>query len=303
VGRTGLVCGLFLELVQIQDAAIWHAFFEQCVAGGPRFDAAIAKSKVIIEPSFGNVGFGHPDAMIRFDLENGENSRRDRRGQMQTIREKRCLPGARGSPGYNSKLNGQLELNHRRAMALCEWTVAIPDLRDSAWIASSPYNDDRHDGVRRVAKHSVMASLVTPFSGIEFLHFTHLVITTDPDEPFDDPECRRYLPELYTVKSPNRSCWGTLRSQFAWTSWARIENFFRKLDDEGRIPARLFLTSLERIEWLLAGVAVEILRDLDRGSRAPVSSFRSMPGKSGRHIICELRSHSCVIYRSSQRPM
>jgi hypothetical protein len=52
-----------------------------------------------------------------------------------------------------------------------------------------------------------MASLVTPFSGIGFLHFTHLV-TTDPDEPFDDPECRRYLPELHTVESPNRSCWG-----------------------------------------------------------------------------------------------
>lgn len=245
-GERGLVCAAFLELVQTQDVATWHAFCEQCVAGGPRFEAVIAKTKVIIEPSFGNVGFGHPDAIIRFDLENGESRAFVVEAKCKRYAKSCCLPGARGAQGYNSKLNGQLELNHCLAMALSEWTVAAADLRDSAWIASSPYNEDRHDGVRRVAKDSVMESLVAPFSGIQFRHFTHLVITTDANDPFDDPECRQYLPEIYTAESPNRSCWDALRSQFAWTSWAHIERFFRKLDQEDRTPARLFLTSLER---------------------------------------------------------
>jgi hypothetical protein len=121
-------------------------------------------------------------------------------------------PETPGHSGYNSKLNGQLELNHCLAFALSQWRQELPARGDQ------PYAYARKDSIRSVKNASVLRHFVYRFGGIQFGDFKHIVITTDETNPFKKSDSERYLPALYTPDSLTESRWTPLKERFGWTS-------------------------------------------------------------------------------------
>ncbi|MCL5743128.1 MAG: hypothetical protein M1541_04240 [Acidobacteria bacterium] len=286
-GERGLVASMLIDLAQMPGQGQWEAFFSDCVEGAPRLDAPIRSVTVIVEPDFSNTGFGHPDAMLKLDLEGGQS----RAVILEAKRHryvKSCKPrAARDADGYNSSLNGQLELNHCLAISLAAHSSAEEDLYEPAWVLDTPYAQERRGKRRGVRSAVVMEEVVRVFAGIPLSGFSHLVITTDRMNPLDELECHELLPELFTAESPNRSCWDQLRDQYGWTSWWSIAHFFEKLKAAGTLDGSLFLPSFEKNRRNLHGggrvprcapvITVHIRhadeRAEDAGTRAPSSGF------------------------------
>src|SRR5208337_5054340 len=96
-------------------------------------------------------------------------------------------PSQRGGAGYNSSLNGQLELNHCLALALSAFSEDQRVLCEPEWILHSPYGSERRGRLRCLKNPVVVEELAKPFSGLAFSSYYHLVITTDSSDPLDDP--------------------------------------------------------------------------------------------------------------------
>jgi len=226
----------------------WDAFLRTCFQSGkflPPGDS-IRSVHAVVEPDFSNEGFGHPDAVLRFDFDSGT--------QCVVILEAKRLPylkctaspSLRSGAGYNSTLNGQMELNHCLALALSSFQDASPLLTEPEWILHSPYASERRGRLRCLKNPAVIDDIVKPLAGLPFQSFLHLVITTDSSDPLDNPACAAFWPELYHPDYPFQNCWTHLRERYAWTSWARIESFFRMIDPETPRQPPLFLATLEK---------------------------------------------------------
>ena len=248
-----------------------------------------------IEPDFSNQGFGHPDAVIRLNFESGA-------ARVIILEAKRlsyyksCVPpSTRGGAGYNSSLNGQLELNHCLALALSEFDESKHELREPDWILHTPYSIERRGKLRRLQNPAVVDELVRPLSGISFRDIRHLIITSDVSEPFSDSANEPVWPELYHPEFPFQNCWKQLRGQFGWSSWAKVEGFFQKLVANANSPDSLFLTAIDRNRRnFKAGTGSQGMGDeLDESSQedlvetgaeaitVPAAQSRSLPANRG----------------------
>jgi hypothetical protein len=237
---------MLIDLAQMSGLSQWESFFGECVEGARPLEAPICSVMVVVEPDFSNTGFGHPDAMLRIDLEGGLS-----RGVILEAKRHRYLkscksPTARDANGYNSSLNGQLELNHCLAISLDAHVRGQADLYEPAWVLDTPYAQERRGKARGVRSAVVMQEVAQEFAGIPLSGFMHLVITTDASNPFDDAECRDLLPQLFTSESTNQNCWDQLREHYGWTSWWKIARFFDDLHATGTLGGSLFLPSFAK---------------------------------------------------------
>lgn len=289
-GERGLVAAMLIDLHHAAAAGGWELFLRSCYAGGETpFGENIRSVWSVIEPDFSNQGFGHPDAVFRVDLESG-SARAVILEAKRLPYGKSCAPPAtRGGAGYNSTLNGQLELNHCLALALSGFEESQQELREPEWILHSPYGSDRKGKLRRLQNPVVVEEVVKPLSGIPFRDIRHLVITTDISDPFDDPANEPLWPELYHPEFPFQNCWKQLRGQYGWASWAQIEDFFRKLVADAILLESLFLTALDKNRrnfkagtgsaWSAEGPAVSSLEEFAATAPAEVSSVPAAQGR------------------------
>lgn len=293
----GLVASMLIDLDHAAAAGSWELFLRSCCAGGDTaLSADIRGVWCVVEPDFSNQGFGHPDAVLRIDREGGSSRAVIVEAKRLPYAQSCQPPAVRGGAGYNSSLNGQLELNHCLALAVSEFGESQRELRQPGWILHSPYGSDRRGRLRCLKNPAVIEELAKPLSGISFRDITHLVITTDVSDPFEDTANEPLWPELYHPEFPFQNCWKQFRAQFAWTSWAKIEDLFRKMEADAVLRESLFLGSFSKNRrsfkagtgspWSSEGpgepppeeVAVPVLA---HGLSVPAPQRRPFPGNRG----------------------
>jgi hypothetical protein len=247
-GERGLVSTMLLDIYQSSMREGWTPFFDTFHFVKPFWEGrTITSFSVVVEPDFSNEGFGHPDAIAKFEFE-------DQASVVVILEAKRlpysktCLsPTQRGGAGYNSKLNGQLELNHCLALALSSFRGEQEALGEPEWVLYTPYGSDRRGKLRCLKNPVVVEEIARPCSGLEFRSYYHLLITTDPSDPLDDPKNQPLWPELFHPDFPFQNCWRQLRGQFAWASWDKIETTVQRLRTEGKLQLpSLFLPTIEK---------------------------------------------------------
>jgi hypothetical protein len=72
-GERGLVATFFADLHLWDDAEAFDAFLAIVQIDSPLFPRRASKMTCIIEPDFGNAGFGHPDAVLRVETEDNSS--------------------------------------------------------------------------------------------------------------------------------------------------------------------------------------------------------------------------------------
>lgn len=247
-GERGLVSTMFIDFFRASGRKGWVTFLRALGFVTPLGqDNKIESVSLVIEPDFSNEGFGHPDAIARFDLEGGQSAVAILEAKRLPYAKSSTAPSQRGGAGYNSSLNGQLELNHCLALALSAFSEDQRVLCEPEWILHSPYGSERRGRLRCVKNPVVVDELARPFSGLAFSSYYHLVITTDSSDPLDNPENQLFWPELYHPDYPFQNCWKQLRTQYAWTSWDKIETVMKGLDSAGELKeGSLFLPTIEK---------------------------------------------------------
>jgi hypothetical protein len=191
-GERGLVATLFMDLSAVADCARWIAFLEQIqfVHQVPSREwGQVQEVWAVVEPGFGNRGFGSPDAVFRLVLEGGRRVVVILEAKLGRYLEACSLPVMRGQNGFNSRLNGQLELNHSLTLALAEYPPAGHQLVDPEWVLQTPYVAARPRGARRrVNNPFVLQQLVNPLINEVANLFLHVIVTADQDNPLADPQ-------------------------------------------------------------------------------------------------------------------
>jgi hypothetical protein len=245
-GERGLVTGLLIDLYRGSRSDRWRHFFEKCSYVLPPVKTDVRSVSVVVEPDFSNEGFGHPDGIMKFELEDGATAVVILEAKRLPYGKVCAAPSNRGGIGYNSTLNGQLELNHCLALALAEHQVGGLELREPDWILHSPYNSDRRSKSRSLKNQVVIEQIVRPFSGFSFRSYFHLVITTDRTDPFENFDNAGLWPELYHPEYPFRNCWKELRPQFGWASWDSVERLMGALSaSENGTESSVFSPTLD----------------------------------------------------------
>ena len=143
----GLIASFFADLhqMQLQSPSSFSEFISVVELPGEieALQHDVKKVDFIIEPDFANTGFGHPDAVISVEFTSEPRVVfivEAKRGAYT----KACSPKAnRGTSGYNSSLNGQLELNYCLTLALSQFGSDDNELIEPEWILSSPYGVER----------------------------------------------------------------------------------------------------------------------------------------------------------------
>lgn len=223
-GERGLVTGIFLDLSAEAQPDRWRSFLSAInfAAGGPdpNYWGQIDSVWCVVEPSFGKDGFGFPDAVACITFKDATRATVFFEAKTRTYAECVLRPAERHRRGYNSKLNGQLELKVRLALALEAHNGAMA-LRDELWIAQTPY---RHAGFpRRVLDMSVLEILVPRMRTENAGRYFFVAMTSDDANPFDDQALQAYWPEIFTSTDPLNNQWESARHRFGWIGWQSVQ--------------------------------------------------------------------------------
>jgi len=118
-GERGLVAALFQDLGAGESLDRWRAFLDMITFAGQAPSWGVLRhADVVVEPSFGSSGFGRPDAVALLEFDAQERVAIFFEAKLGAYAEAATLPLGRSLEGFNSSINGQLELNHRLAVAL-----------------------------------------------------------------------------------------------------------------------------------------------------------------------------------------
>ena len=206
-GERGLVATFFLDLHGHLDR--WRSFLNtiQFCPPGPGLNwNDLEHVWAVVEPHFGTAGFGSPDLVARLNFAGGQVAVLFAEAKCVSYDEASRGPAMRRRKGYSSSINGQIELNHRLALAL-QHSRDLNLLSEPAWV------DDhtcyvRGDKRRYVRQDGVLSHLV-PQLNAEGVTYLHLAITTDVHSPFvlAHPEAR--LPIILNGNHDN--AWDTER--------------------------------------------------------------------------------------------
>lgn len=246
-GERGLIATFFADLNQLAEPEMINNFLQ--IVEFPERPMISSLSPVaihyIIEPDFANTGFGHPDAVIALEYRDSH--------AVIIVEAKRtdlanaCVPcSQRGQQGFNSTLNGQLELDYCLAMALSEYHEGATELVEPEWVLSSPYKSDRKGMLRRLKNPVVLEDVVSQIGGIPLDQYYFLVITNDEQNPFLVSE--DYLPELFKPELSGlhlsfTNCWSEYRRRFGWLNYTKMRTFIDSVQNRLTMGS-LFLQSL-----------------------------------------------------------
>lgn len=223
-GERGLVGALFHDLRAGNELDRWTEFLKQIsFAGIDHSWGLLTNVHVVVEPSFGNRGFGRPDAVALLEF--------DAQGRVVIFFEAKRglyaeaakLPVGRAKKGFNSTINGQLELNHRLALALQDWNSPAL-LQEAPWILDTPYSVST---IRKVKDRDVLDRLLKPLGQLQQTSYLHVILTLDSKNPFDDPNMDAYMPEIF-LSGSTANQWQIEKKRFGWVGWSRILKLIRE---------------------------------------------------------------------------
>jgi hypothetical protein len=252
-GERGLIATFFADLNQLAEPETINNFLQNVAFTETPVISSLPPLAIhyIIEPDFGTKGFGSPDAVIALEYQDSlaviivEAKLKD----FVSACAPRSQRGQKGSK-FNSKLNGQLELDYRLAMALSEYRDGATELVEPKWVLSSDYNEDneeRKGKLRRLKNRAVLEDVVSLIGGIPLDRYYFLVITNDGQNPFPCVS-DEYLPELFKPESSGRipsftNGWSEYRRRFGWLNYVKMRTFIGSI--QSRLPqGSLFLQSL-----------------------------------------------------------
>jgi hypothetical protein len=246
-GERGLVSTLFVDLYSAPGTLPWERLLASCNFPGSSWQGEKIRAVIaIVEPDFSNTGFGHPDAILKVVFESGSSIVLVVEAKRLPYRSCCADPSNRGGAGFNSTLNGQLELNHCLTLALEQYKTSEAVLIEPAWICHTPYNLERRGSLRCLKNRVVIEQVGAPFAGLPFRAYFHLAITPDSNDPFEAKENEAIWPVLYHPEFPFQNCWRNLRPQFGWISWDAVKETIRSLEAEGKLGfPSLFLGTYE----------------------------------------------------------
>ena len=251
-GERGLIATFFADLNQLAEPETINNFLQ--IVEFPERPMISSLSPVaihyIVEPAFGKKGFGSPDAVIALEYQDSRAviiveaklkdfvsacSPRSKRGQKDSK--------------FNSKLNGQLELDYCLAMALSEYHDGATELVEPKWVLSSPYKNERKGKLRRQKNPAVLEDVVSLLGGIPLDQYYFLVITTDEQNPFPRVS-NDYLPELFKPESSKRipsftNGWSEYRRRFGWLNYTKMRTFIGSI--QNRLPLGSFFLQSHNI--------------------------------------------------------
>jgi hypothetical protein len=217
-GERGLVATLFLDLAADKTLQRWRDFLGHIRWGGsgPGLDwGAIIRVWAVVEPHFGSSGFGSPDLVALVELNDASTAVLLLEAKLGTYAETTIDPEGRRLKGYKSKLNGQLELNHRLALALAAYAGGAR-LEEAEWVRQTDY--DTAGRLRYVLDSAVLKKLVAPLSGLPADRYLHVAITSDETNPFEAADLKRHRPEIF-VDQTRQNAWESVRHRFGWLGW------------------------------------------------------------------------------------
>jgi hypothetical protein len=178
-GERGLVASFFLDVSAAPSFQRWEAFLELI---GFQMPGRVTEAWSVVEPDFGNKGFGHPDCVARLGFESGAVAVLLIEAKLTTYRKASWPASKRLRKQFNSKLNGQIELNHRLALALQRYADGQDELREPGWVVESDYVTP--NGHPRVLKDESVRRLVAArLAGRAADEYHHVTITTDEVAP------------------------------------------------------------------------------------------------------------------------
>jgi hypothetical protein len=246
-GERGLVATLFMDLVEIsiskKENSLWEKFFNEIIEIQEPLKLKkeeIEKVDVIIEPDFGNAGWGHPDVVISMKVK-GQNDRKIFFIEAKRDKfEKECKnKEKRGENGFNSSLNGQIELRYCFTRALIEWNNPEQQIEDPDWILETEYDKDRNSKKRLLKKGPVLDEVIKEYHlKTIFENYYYIALTQDTTNPLNNLS-NDIQPELFDTIG--HDCWNALiQKQIGWFNFGKIEKL---IDDFEYTERSLFSVS------------------------------------------------------------
>ncbi len=216
-GDRGLVSSFFLDLSANPSFERWDAFLEMIRFPVP---GRVTGAWSVVQPAFGNKGFGHPDCVARIVFEGGSIAVLFLEAKLTTYHKSSWPSSKRLRKQFNSKLNGQIELNHRLALALQGYAIDQDDLREPDWVVGTDYVT--LNGRPRVLKDlSVRRQLAAELAGRAADEYYHVTITTDEDPPELVIE-RRPLIVMQGETGPVPIPWERFVPRLHFCSWEKM---------------------------------------------------------------------------------
>jgi hypothetical protein len=219
-GERGLVTAFFLDVSVVPSFERWERFLD--LIGLQRQEVALASVWCVVEPDFGRKGFGNPDVVARLTFNYGKVAVLLMEAKLKTYRQSSWPSNRRARKQFNSKLNGQIELNHRLALALEGHRGGEnAELVEPGWLVGTDYVTP--NGQPRSLKDVAAVRLATELAGRSVDEFYHVIITTDGGRPADYiAEDRRPLVIVRQGAGTAALSWESFTSRLLHCNWAGL---------------------------------------------------------------------------------
>jgi len=221
-GERGLVTTLFLDLSQDHNFERWTAFLRIL---DPPINGEVTLVWSIVEPDFGRRGFGSPDLVAKLIVGGTELVlllEAKRTTYVQSSRPQ-CL---RGQDGFNSKINGQMELNYRLSLALSEYFHEIAGanelLQEPDWVVQTPYGAAEADAPRYLVNPAVLNGVAAHICGLPLDRYHHVIITTDENNPLEQTQLATRFPQFFDDADADQFGHFQETERVHWTSWNEL---------------------------------------------------------------------------------
>jgi hypothetical protein len=216
-GERGLVSSFFLDVSATTSFERWDAFLELIRFPAP---GRVTAAWSVVEPDFGNKGFGHPDCVARLAFDGGAVAVLLLEAKLTTYHKMSWSSSKRLRKQFNSKLNGQIELNHRLALALQGYAEGQGELREPDWVVGTGYVTP-NDRPRVLKDESVRRLVAAELAGRAADEYHHVIMTTDVDAPAPEAE-RRPLIVVQDEAGPVPLPWERFTPRFHHCSWEKM---------------------------------------------------------------------------------
>lgn len=216
-GERGLVASYFRDVEACHSLSGWTAFLN--AISFPLNGRVVQDTWAVIEPDFGNKAFGHPDfiALLSFDREPKQCGfiLEAKKGSFSA-----ACKADRGRIGFNSSINGQLELNHRLAIAFASFKAGDEKLVEPDWVLRCPeYSTPSPDVTRYLKNRLILEKIVAKMGGLPLQQYHHVIITGDGDDP------RQHIPQELRPRiwrPEGEVVWHDFTSNLYWTNWRSL---------------------------------------------------------------------------------